>query len=151
LNTVLGFIFVWVVGSISWFLELFTKGWVGLFTGLIVGIVCGFMGWLVWQGWRVWLYRRWLGKLPPVEGIYQEMLQDLGRKGFVKRRAQTPLEYARDLRPHLSVDEAEVIEEVSNAYVRWRYGGEVGNLDQLRQLVENLRQSFKSIKYEIRR
>ncbi|HLO48091.1 MAG TPA: DUF3488 and DUF4129 domain-containing transglutaminase family protein [Kamptonema sp.] len=146
LNTVIGFVLVWIVGAISWFLGLFAKGWVGLFTGLIVGIGCGFIGWLIWQGWRVWRYRRWLGKLPPVEGIYQEMLKDLGRKGFVKRRAQTPLEYARDMRQHFGVNEAEVIEEVSEAYVRWRYGGDVGNVDQLRQLVENLRRSFKSIK-----
>jgi len=34
-----------------------------------------------------------------------------------------------------------VIEEVSQVYVRWKYGGEMGNLNQLRQLVENLRQS----------
>jgi transglutaminase-like putative cysteine protease len=146
LNTVIGFVVVWLVAAITWFFELFTKGWIGLFTGLIVGIGCGFIGWLVWQVWRGWRYRRWLGKLPPVEAIYQEMLKDLGRKGFVKHRAQTPLEYARDLQAHLSIDEAEVIEEVSNAYVRWRYGGEVGNLDQLRQLLKNLRRSFKSIK-----
>jgi transglutaminase-like putative cysteine protease len=146
LNTIVGFLVIWIVGAITWFFELFTKGWLGLFTGLIVGIGCGFIGWLVWQIWRSWRYRRWLGKLPPIEGIYQEMLRDLSRKGFVKHRAQTPLEYARDLRSHLSVDEAEVIEEVSNAYVRWRYGGEVRNLDQLRQLVENLRRSFKSFK-----
>ncbi|OCR00356.1 transglutaminase [Oscillatoriales cyanobacterium USR001] len=147
LNTVIGFIVVWLLGAISWFFELFTQGWIGLFTGLIVGIGCGFMGWLLWQVWRGWRYRRWLGKLPPIEGIYQEMLQDLGKKGFVKSRAQTPLEYARDMRSHLTVDEAEILEEVSHAYVRWRYGGEMRNLDQLQQLVRNLRRSFKSIKW----
>lgn len=148
LSTVIGFIFAWLVGVITWFLALFSKGWIGLFTGLIVGVGCGFIGWLLWQTWRNWRYRRWLKKLPPVEGIYQEMLKDLARKGFVKRRAQTPLEYARDMRQHLGVDEVEVIEEVSQAYVRWRYGGEVGNLAQLRQLVENLRRNFNSIKLQ---
>jgi hypothetical protein len=142
-NTVAGMVLTWLVAAISWFLGLFAKGWVGLFTGLIAGVGFGFIGWLIWQGWRSWRYRRWLGKLPPVEGIYQEMLKVLGKKGFVKRRAQTPLEYARDLRQHLHVDRAEVIEEISEAYVRWRYGGEVGNLAQLRQLVQNLKRSFK--------
>jgi len=79
--------------------------------------------------------------LPPVEGVYQEMLKDLASRGFAKQKAQTPLEYADAIRGNHPTDQAEVIDEVSQAYVRWKYGGETGNLSQLRRLVENLRRS----------
>ena len=139
LNGVFAIIAGGIVGVLGWFLGLFSEGWQGLFTGLLVGVGTAFVGWLLWELWRFWRYRRWLGKLPPMEGIYQKMLRDLASQGFAKHRAQTPLEYARSMREHRSIDEAEVIEEVSQAYVRWRYGGEMGNLGQLRQLVENLK------------
>jgi hypothetical protein len=141
LDSVIGFVIGWISLILGWFLGQFARGWVGLFIGLISAIGFGFMGWLIWQGWRKWRYRRWLGKLPPVEGVYQQMLKDLASRGFAKQKAQTPLEYAEAMRDHHATDEAEVIEEVSQAYVRWRYGGEAGNLGQLRQLVENLRRS----------
>ncbi|WP_373537881.1 transglutaminaseTgpA domain-containing protein [Microcoleus sp.] len=141
LDSVIGFVIGWISLILGWFLGQFAKGWVGLFTGLISAIAFGFIGWLIWQGWRKWRYRRWLHKLPPVEGVYQEMLKDLASRGFAKQKAQTPLEYAETMRGHHATDEAEVIEEVSQAYVRWKYGGEAGNLSQLRQLVDNLRRS----------
>ncbi len=141
LDSVIGFVIGWISLILGWFLGQFARGWVGLFIGLISAIGFGFMGWLIWQGWRKWRYRRWLGKLPPVEGVYQQMLKDLASRGFAKQKAQTPLEYAEAMRDHHATDEAEVIEEVSQAYVRWRYGGEAANLGQLRQLVENLRRS----------
>ncbi|NJK66560.1 MAG: DUF4129 domain-containing protein [Microcoleus sp. CSU_2_2] len=142
LDAVIGFIIGWIGGILGWFLGQFAKGWVGLFTGLIAASVFGFIGWLTWQLWRKWRYRRWLRKLPPMEGVYQEMLKDLASRGFAKPRAQTPLEYAEAIRGDRTIDEAEVIEEVSQAYVRWKYGGETGNLNQLRQLVKNLRRSY---------
>jgi transglutaminase-like putative cysteine protease len=142
LDAVIGFIIGWIAGILGWFLGQFAKGWVGFFTGLIAAIAFGFFGWLIWQLWRKWRYRRWLRKLPPVEGVYQEMLKDLASRGFAKPRAQTPLEYAEAMRRDRTIDEAEVIDEVSQAYVRWKYGGETGNLGQLRQLVKNLRRSY---------
>ncbi|MEG3937830.1 MULTISPECIES: DUF3488 and DUF4129 domain-containing transglutaminase family protein [unclassified Microcoleus] len=141
LDSVIGFVIGWISLILGWFLGQFARGWVGLFTGLISAIAFGFIGWLIWQGWRKWRYRRWLHKLPPVEGVYQQMLKDLASRGFAKQKAQTPLEYAKTMRGHHATDEAEVIEEVSQAYVRWKYGGEAGNLSQLRQLVDNLRRS----------
>ncbi|MEG4407920.1 transglutaminaseTgpA domain-containing protein [Microcoleus sp. MON2_D5] len=141
LDSVIGFVIGWITLIVGWFLGQFAKGWVGLFTGLIAAIAFGFIGWLIWQVWRKWRHRRWLAKLPPVEGVYQEMLKDLASRGFAKQKAQTPLEYAEAMRGNHATDEAEVIDEVSQAYVRWKYGGEAGNLNQLRQLVENLRRS----------
>ena len=142
LDAAIGFVVGWIALIVGWFLGQFAKGWVGLFTGLIAAICFGFIGWLIWQLWRQWRYRRWLRKLPAVEGVYQEMLQDLASRGFAKTRAQTPLEYAKAIRGDRTIDEAEVIEEVSQAYVRWKYGDETGNLGQLRQLVKNLRRSY---------
>jgi transglutaminase-like putative cysteine protease len=142
LDSVIGWIIGWIALIVGWFWGQFAKGWVGLFTGLIAAIAFGFIGWLIWQLWRKWRYRRWLKKLPPMEGVYQEMLKDLASRGFAKPRAQTPLEYAEAIRGDRTIDEAEVIEEVSQAYVRWKYGGETGNLSQLRQLVKNLRRSY---------
>ncbi|MBE9119742.1 DUF3488 domain-containing protein [Tychonema sp. LEGE 07199] len=141
LDSVIGFVIGWISLILGWFLGQFARGWVGLFTGLISAIGFGFFGWLIWQVWRKWRYRRWLAKLPPVEGVYQQMLKDLASRGFAKQKAQTPLEYAEAMRGNHATDEAEVIDEVSQAYVRWKYGGEAGNLSQLRQLVENLRRS----------
>lgn len=141
LNGVFSILFTWIGGLISWVLGLFSKGLTGLFTGLAVGISFGFVSWLGWEQWRKWRYRRWLAKLPPIEGIYQEMLRNLASRGFAKHKAQTPLEYAQAMREHHSIDEAEVIEEISQAYVQWRYGGEITNLGQLQQLLENLKQS----------
>ena len=141
LDSVISFVIGWISLILGWFLGQFARGWVGLFTGLISAIGFGFIGWLIWEGWRKWRYRRWLDKLPPVEGVYQQMLKDLASRGFAKQKAQTPLEYAETMRGNHPTDEAEVIEEVSQAYVRWKYGGEAGNLAQLRQLVDNLRRS----------
>jgi Transglutaminase-like superfamily/Domain of unknown function (DUF4129) len=141
LDVVISFVVGWISLIVGWFMSQFAKGWVGLFTGLISAIGFGFIGWLIWQQWRGWRYRRWLKKLPPMERVYQEMLKDLASRGFAKPRAQTPLEYAETVRVNHTIDEAEVIDEVSQAYVRWKYGGEIGNLGQLRQLVKNLRRS----------
>jgi transglutaminase-like putative cysteine protease len=141
LESLIGWIIARIGAILGWFLAQFSRGWVGLFSGLIAAIGLSFIGWLLWEQWRKWRYRHWLAKLPPVEGIYQEMLKDLAGRGFAKPRAQTPLEYAAAMRRDRTIDEAEVIEEVSQAYVRWKYGGETGNLSQLRRLVENLRRS----------
>ena len=72
------------------------------------------------------------------------MLKILGAKGYPKHPAQTPLEYARTSREHQPPVSAEVIDEMSQAYVRWRYGAQTPNINQLRQrlrdLIKNTRQ-----------
>jgi hypothetical protein len=67
------------------------------------------------------------------------MLKLLATKGYPKSSAQTPLEYAHSLRSHHSIDEVEVIEEVSQTYVQWRYGGLSTNLNQMKALIKNLK------------
>ncbi|MCG6133250.1 MAG: DUF3488 and DUF4129 domain-containing transglutaminase family protein [Nostoc sp. LLA-1] len=133
LNHVLGIIFSWLTRAIAWFLALFSQGWLGILTGLIVATTTAFLGWLGWEQWQEWLKRRWLKKLPPMENLYQQMLEWSSIKGLAKHPAQTPLEYASGSHQHHPPATAEVIDEICQAYVGWRYGGHKPNLNQLRE------------------
>ncbi|MCM0593123.1 MAG: DUF3488 and DUF4129 domain-containing transglutaminase family protein [Gloeotrichia echinulata CP02] len=139
LNNVFGTIFSWITRAIAWFFALFTQGWLGVLTGLIVGTTTAFFSWLGWEQWRNWRNQRRLRKLPPMESLYQQMLQWVAQKGLAKHQAQTPLEYARVSYQHHSPATAEVIDEISQAYVSWRYGGHTPDLKQLRQKWEELK------------
>jgi len=146
----LGSVWNLIIGALSraifWLLAILSNGWVGLFTGLILAIALGFLGWLGWNQWRTWRYHRWLSGLSPMESIYQQMLKILGAKGYTKHPAQTPLEYASLSRQHQPLASAEVIEEISQAYVRWRYGGQMPNIKQLRQRLRDLIKSTQQLK-----
>ncbi len=133
-------IFSWITEAIAWFLALFAQGWLGILTGLIVATGLSFLGWLGWSQWRVWRRKRWLGKLPPMESLYQQMLSWTAAKGFGKHPAQTPLEYAQSYQHH-SPPTAQVIEEICQAYVSWRYGGFSPNLNELKQRLKDLKKS----------
>ena len=139
LNNVFGAIFSWITKAIVWFLALFSQGWVGVFTALIVATGLSFLGWLGWNQWRVWRYSRWLAKLPPMESLYQQMLNWAAAKGLRKHPAQTPLEYARVSRNHHSPAAVEVIEEICQAYVGWRYGAQEPKLNQLSRRWQDLK------------
>jgi transglutaminase-like putative cysteine protease len=131
---------------ISGLWAILSDGWVGLFAGLILAIALGFFGWLGWNQWRTWRYQRWLSGLPPMESIYQQMVRILGTKGYAKHPAQTPLEYAKASRQHQPPTSAEVIDEISQAYVRWRYGDQKPNIKQLRQRLRDLIKSTQQLK-----
>jgi Domain of unknown function (DUF4129) len=133
LNTVFGAIFTWLAKALSWFFSLFSQGWLGILTGLIVATALSFVSWLGWVQWRQWLNGRWLQKLPPMESLYQQMLQWSAQKGLRKHPAQTPLEYAQVSYQHHGPATAEVIDEICQAYVSWRYGGHPPHLSRLRQ------------------
>ncbi len=138
INNVFGIVFGFIGRVIGWFLGLFAQGWLGIVTGLIVGTTVAFLGWLSWVQWRGWLNRRWLQKLPPIEKLYQQMLQWTAEKGLGKHPAQTPLEYARVSYQHHAPKTAEVIDDICQAYVSWRYGGHAPDWKQLRQRWEEL-------------
>jgi transglutaminase-like putative cysteine protease len=140
-NNVFGAVFTWFGKAIAWFFALFTQGWVGILTGLILTTTTAFLGWLGWMQWREWLYRRHLGKLPPMESLYQQMLQWVEEKGLGKHPAQTPLEYAQVASQYHSPDQAQVINDICQAYVSWRYGGRTANLHELRQKWQELKKS----------
>ncbi|MBR8839001.1 MAG: DUF4129 domain-containing protein [Stigonema ocellatum SAG 48.90 = DSM 106950] len=139
LNNVFGAIFNRLAKGFSWFFSLFSQGWLGTLTGLILATTLAFLSWLGWEQWREWRYRFARSKLPPMESLYQQMLQWLSQKGLRKHPAQTPTEYARASYQHYSPATAEVIDEICQAYVSWRYGGHAPNLSQLRQRWQEVR------------
>jgi transglutaminase-like putative cysteine protease len=143
LNTVFGTIFSWIGKVIAWFFGLFAQGWLGILTGLIVGTTTAFCAWLGWVKWREWLNRRWLQKLPPMENLYQQMLQWTAKQGLGKHPAQTPLEYARISHQQHPPATAQVIDEICQAYVSWRYGGDSPNWQQLRQKWQALKKTAR--------
>ncbi|WP_392533802.1 DUF3488 and DUF4129 domain-containing transglutaminase family protein [Nostoc sp. C117] len=139
LNNVFGTIFSWIGRAIAWFIALFSQGWFGILTGLIVGTTTAFLSWLGWRQWRQWRNRRWLKKLPAMESLYQQMLQWTAQKGLGKHPAQTPLEYAKVSYQHHAPTTAKVIDDICQAYVSWRYGGHMPNLKQLRESWQGLK------------
>lgn len=124
--------------ALGWIGILFSQGWLGLLLGAGAITAMGFVGWLGWSGWQIWRYRRWLAQLPPMEAIYQQMLKGLAQQGLRKQASQTPLEYATYCRMHAPADRSELIDEISRAYVQWRYGGKTPNLAGLRTLLKQL-------------
>jgi transglutaminase-like putative cysteine protease len=140
LNRVFGAIVQWLGSILSWIVGLFFKGWIGLFSGLILLTGLSFLGWLSWQGWQKWRYRRWLKKLPPMESLYQQMLSWLEKQGFRKHPSQTPLEYARQSQG-VQMSRAQTIQEISQAYVSWRYGGQTPDLRSLQHRFREMRKT----------
>lgn len=131
----------WIVGITSWLVGVFSQGWVGLFAALLTGVGLGFLGWLSWRGWRSWRYQRWLATLPPMERLYRQMLDWLAQQGIGKRMAQTPLEYVHQIRLTQPTERAAIVEQISQAYVRWRYGGQMPDLQELQRSWKNLKKS----------
>nr|WP_322745533.1 DUF3488 and DUF4129 domain-containing transglutaminase family protein [Plectonema radiosum] len=144
LNNLFGKIFSILVKVLSWFLSLFSQGIYGILTGLTLVTFVSLFAWLGWDKWRKWRKWQFLGKLQPMERLYQQMLQWTAEKGFIKHQAQTPLEYAQILQQHHSPQIAEVIKEISQAYVSWRYGDNNPNLNNLHQKWQQLRNSSKN-------
>ncbi|MCU0550265.1 MAG: DUF3488 and DUF4129 domain-containing transglutaminase family protein [Leptolyngbya sp. Prado105] len=132
-------IFKSVRNALSWFFQLFNQGLSGFFTATIVLTGVGFLGWLSFQGWQKWRQHQRSKHLRPMERLYQTMLHQLARQGFQKHSAETPLEYARHARKVQSRERAVVIEEISQAYVSWRYGKVSPNLPVLQQKLKQLK------------
>ena len=126
-----------IVGIIS---ALMNRDWLGVFVGLVSLTGVGFAIWLALVVWRAIAFRVWLTKLHPMEAIYQQMLQWLSRRGFRKTPAQTPSEYAASMRHHHPTNKADIIEDISTAYVHWRYGGDTANIKTLSKQLKTLKQ-----------
>jgi transglutaminase-like putative cysteine protease len=126
----------WAIAALS---SLFSRGWVGLLLGLGVLICLSFLAWLGISGWRTWRYRRWLAKMPPMAALYRQMVDWLAAQGVSKPASQTPLEYAQHVQQQQSRETAAVVDEISQAYVQWRYGGHPPNLSYLRQRFTSLK------------
>jgi transglutaminase-like putative cysteine protease len=143
LNQVFGAIAGWLARLLGWFLGLLTKGWLGILTALITAIATGFLGWLSWQGWRYWRYHYWLSRLPAMEQLYQQMLNQLAHRGYRKQPSQTPLEYGQQVSQTQPPEQAVAIQGITHAYVHWRYGGTSPDLALIRRLLKTLTPSWR--------
>ncbi|MGG6267772.1 transglutaminase TgpA family protein [Leptolyngbya sp. AN03gr2] len=133
-----------IVGNaIGWFLALFTQGLQGFFTATLIIIGSSMSVWLIGQGWQKWRYYRRMRKLQPMERLYQQMLSQLASQGYRKSAADTPLEYARSAKKVQNDDRSHAIREISEAYVRWRYGREKPEIEELRQRLKVLKSRQK--------
>ncbi|MEA5509651.1 DUF3488 and DUF4129 domain-containing transglutaminase family protein [Crocosphaera sp. UHCC 0190] len=134
------------INLLVWLWRFISGSLIGVFVGLFLGVGLGLLGWLGWgQLSKLGFYRR-LAKLPPIVRLYQEMLGILKSKGYPKHPAQTPLEYVEisyQQHPH---EQAAIIEEISQAYVSWRYGENSQNFDYLQQQFKALVKSLKKKK-----
>jgi hypothetical protein len=92
-------------------------------------VVLSFGGWVLFRSWQRWRYGRWLQQQPPMEQVYQQMLDLLQRWELPVRKVhETPLEHWHGLDGSIGI----VVEPIVLAYVAWRYGGEPQNVDYLR-------------------
>ncbi len=135
-----------IVGFISflvWLWRFISSGLIGTLVGILLAVIFGFLGWLGWGQLRKLGYYRRLAKLPPMVQLYQEMLRVLKVKGYPKHPAQTPLEYVAVSYQQHPQEQAEIIDEISHAYVSWRYGDNDQNLDYLKQQFKALVKSLK--------
>lgn len=140
LNDVFGAIFSSITGAIAFFIRLFSQGWQGVLTGLIIITGISFLAWLSWHHWRGWRQQRALAKLPLMESLYRQMLNWTATK-VPKHPAQTPLEYAQVSYQHYPRAIAKIIDEICQAYVSWRYGKRMPDIDLLKIQLEELRKS----------
>jgi transglutaminase-like putative cysteine protease len=147
LNAIFETIFSIIARTLTWFWGLFSQGWLGVLTGLTVGTATAFMSWFAWVQLKEWRFQRRLSKLPPMESLYQQMLKWTAKKGLGKHPAQTPFEYAKTSYEHHVPGTAEAIDEICQAYVSWRYGGENPNLEELRQ---KWKETIRSSQFAVR-
>ncbi|ACB51500.1 hypothetical protein cce_2150 [Crocosphaera subtropica ATCC 51142] len=134
-----------IVGFISflgWLWRFFSSGLIGTLVGLLLAVVLGLLGWLGWGQLRKLGYYHRLTKLPPMVQLYEKMLGVLKSKGYPKHYAQTPLEYVEISYQQHRDEQAEIIDEISHAYVSWRYGENGQNLNYLKQQLKVLVKSL---------
>jgi protein-glutamine gamma-glutamyltransferase len=134
-----GAIAAFLLGVVAWITGLFSQGWVGVLTALLLGVAIAFAGWLLGQAWKQWRYQQLLRSLPPMERLYQQMLDWLTTQGFTKPSAQTPYEYLQQAKKQYSPEKATAIAAISQAYVRWRYGRQTPNLNEIRNFLKQLK------------
>ncbi|WP_107671318.1 DUF3488 and DUF4129 domain-containing transglutaminase family protein [Cyanothece sp. BG0011] len=143
------FAFIWtkiIVGFIrflGWLWRFISSGLIGTLVGLLLAVTLGLFGWLAWGKLRKLSYYRRLAKLPPMVQLYEEMLRSLKAKGYPKHYAQTPLEYVEVSYQQHPDEQAEIIDEISHAYMSWRYGGKDQNVNYLKQQYQRLVKSLK--------
>ena len=129
--------------AIGWFLGLLVQGLMGWLTVALILTGLGFGIWLLWGQLQRWRSIRRLRKLPEMERLYQQMSDWLTQQGVPCQTAWTPFEYSRVVQGKLPHAQS-VVNNIVQAYVQWRYGGKVGD-------VETLARSFQHLKGQRRK
>ncbi|EAZ91646.1 transglutaminase TgpA family protein [Crocosphaera chwakensis] len=140
-----------IVGFISilgWLWRFISSGLIGTLVGLLLAVILGLLGWLGWGRLRKFSYYRRLAKLPPMVQLYEEMLRILKSRGYPKHYAQTPLEYVEVSYYQHPKEQAEIIDEISHAYISWRYGQNDQNISYLKQQYQRLVKSVKKRNFD---
>lgn len=141
-NRLFGPVLAWLSGVLANFIRLFTQGFFGWMIAAIILTSLSFLGWLGWQGWRKWRYAQRLKRLPPMEQLYQQLLDWLTEQGWPKHPTQTPLEYVQQsIQPAQQTQrlpQSPLIPQILQAYVAWRYGGKAIAVEPLAQQFHHL-------------
>lgn len=137
-------LFAMIGAGLAQALGFFTGGWQGWVAGLLVLSGIAVLGWLAPQGWQWWRYRRRLATLPPMEKLYQRMLHLLANRGVPKYPHETPFEYTRRLHQKGDGAIADLVTEISQIYVSWRYGHQTYNLSDVHLRFQTLREKLRS-------
>jgi transglutaminase-like putative cysteine protease len=138
--------------TIAQFLALFSRGWLGWLMAALVLTVLGFLGWLGWRGWGQWQWQQRLKRLDPVERLYQQLLNLLAQKGFVKQASQTHWEYLHLVETRSPHPQAtQLLRNLTQRYVDWRYGGQTVELAELQQEFRRLQQREWRSQFNVKR
>lgn len=73
-----------------------------------------------------------------MEQVYRRMITWLTSEGLTKRSAQTPLEYAAQVRRQANAERSTLVDEISRHHVAWRYGNVNPDLDHMHQCLQQL-------------
>ncbi|MCG9891610.1 MAG: DUF3488 and DUF4129 domain-containing transglutaminase family protein [Thermosynechococcaceae cyanobacterium MS004] len=137
----------WLNGAIAFLgeglskiLSLFSQGWSGILQLVFIAGGLGVGLWAAWQGWQSWRVFYWLRQMPPMARLYHQMLHFLAEQGIQKHPSETPLEYARQVSRVYPAHKATIVQELSHAYMAWRYGSATPDLGQLQQHFKQLKQ-----------
>lgn len=137
----------WISGAIAFLgtlmgklLGLFSEGWIGILKLCLLSCSLGLGVWGLWHAGRSLQTFYQLRRLPPMARLYQQMLRFLTEQGLQKHPSETPFEYVQQIRFAYPVAKADIVAELSQAYVAWRYGESSPNLQHLQQQLQLLKQ-----------
>ncbi len=133
-------IWSYVAIVIIWLWNFLAGSWLGAFVALSLSIILSFGGWLLWKNYRRWQYQRWLHRQPPMEQIYQQLLQRL-EQNWPKQQSQTPGEYLAMVSQHSDPALSATVQPIISAYVAWRYGNQPPAIDYLRSILHDIQRT----------
>jgi len=127
--------------GVGWIRAILFQGWNNVLPRAIALLGLGITLWglgLVGLRLRCWWHLR---RLPQPEAIYQRMVAWTGDRGIPKQAYQTPLEHAALVGDRFPASVASPVDQLSQTYVRWRYGGAPADLAKMQQLLRQIQRS----------